>query len=123
MQRVAPNRLLLCYGMVNVVLLSIAITSSGWIAIGALWLTTLFMSIMWPTVFALRVRDLGHLTNLGSSLMIMAIVGGAVFPPLMGYLADIMNDIQLSLIVPMAGFLVVIHYAAWGWRKRPTHAE
>ena len=117
MRRVPPNRLLLSYAVVNLGLLSIAITASGWLAIGALWSTTLFMSIMWPTVFALGVRDLGHLTKLGSSLMIMAIVGGAVFPPIMGYVADVREDIQLALLVPMTGFLMVAWFGAWGWRK------
>ena len=117
MRRVPPNRLLLSYAVINLGLLSIAITASGWVAIGALWLTTLFMSIMWPTVFALGVRDLGHLTKLGSSLMIMAIVGGAVFPPIMGYVADVLEDIQIALLVPMTGFLMVAHFGAWGWRK------
>ena len=116
MQRVAPQRLLLSYAVINIGLLGVAITTSGWLAIWALWLTTLFMSIMWPTVFALGVRDLGHLTKLGSSLMIMAIAGGAVFPPLMGYVADLSGDIQLSLLVPMTGFLMVCYYAAKGWR-------
>lgn len=116
MQRVAPNRLLLCYAIANVLLLGIAMAASGWVAIWALWSTTLFMSIMWPTVFALGVRDLGQLTKLGSSFMIMAIAGGAVFPPVMGYVAD-MSNIQVSLLVPLAGFMMVIHYAIWGWRK------
>ena len=117
MQSVAPNRLLLSYALANIGLLSIAITASGWLAIWSLWLTTLFMSIMWPTVFALGVRDLGHLTKLGSSVMIMAIAGGAVFPPIMGYVADRSDDIQMALLVPMTGFLMVAHYAVWGWRK------
>ena len=80
-------------------------------------MTTLFMSIMWPTVFALGVRDLGPLTKLGSSLMIMAIAGGAVFPPVMGYIADLSGNIQLSLLVPMTGFLMVYYYAVRGWRQ------
>ena len=117
MQWVAPQRLLLGYAVANVGLLGIAITMSGWLAIWALWLTTLFMSIMWPTVFALGVRDLGHLTKLGSSLMIMAIAGGAVFPPIMGYAADLSGSIQLSLLVPMTGFFMVYYYAARGWRQ------
>ena len=91
--------------------------ASGWPAIWALWFTTLFMSIMWPTVFALGVRDLGHLTKLGSSFMIMAIAGGAVFPPIMGYVADLTGDIQVSLLVPMTGFFMVSYYATRGWRK------
>lgn len=115
MQKIAPNRLLLNYAVINILLLCVAILASGWPAIAALWLTTLFMSIMWPTVFALGVRNLGRLTKLGSSLMIMAIAGGAVFPPIMGYMADL-TDIQLSLLVPMLGFLMVVYYALWGWR-------
>ena len=117
MQKVAPNRLLMGYAAVNVCLLGAAIAASGWVAIWMLWATTFFMSIMWPTVFALGVRDMGNLTKMASSLMVMAIAGGAVFPPLMGYVADVTNNIQIALIVPMVGFLVVIHYAAWGWRN------
>ena len=117
MQKVAPNRLLLGYAVVNVCLLCAAIAASGWVAIWMLWATTFFMSIMWPTVFALGVRDMGNLTKIASSLMIMAIAGGAVFPPLMGYVADATNNIQTALIVPMVGFFAVIHYAAWGWRN------
>ena len=98
MQKVAPNRLLLGYAVVNVCLLCAAIAASGWVAIWMLWATTFFMSIMWPTVFALGVRDMGNLTKIASSLMIMAIAGGAVFPPLMGYVADATNNIQTALI-------------------------
>lgn len=119
MQRIAPNHLLLTYAIISIVLLTVAITGSGWVAISSLWLTTLFMSIMWPTIFALGIRNLGPLTKLGSSLMIMAIVGGAIFPPVMGYVADATHDIQVALLVPMTGFLVVCHFALWGWRADP----
>lgn len=115
MQKIAPNKLLLTYTVINIILLTIAILTSGWLAIGSLWLTTLFMSIVWPTVFALGVADLRRLTKLGSSFMIMAIVGGAVFPPIMGYVADMAN-IQIALLIPMIGFFVVCHYAIRGWK-------
>lgn len=115
MQRIAPNKLLVSYAIANILLLIIAMSTSGWTAIWALWLTTFFMSIMWPTVFALGVRELGQLTKLGSSFMIMAIVGGAIFPPIMGYLADASDSIQFSLIVPFFGFLMVLYYAFNGW--------
>lgn len=117
MQRVAPQRLLLSYAVINIGLLCIAVMASGWLAIWSLWLTTLFMSIMWPTVFALGVRDLGPLTKMGSSLMVMAIVGGAVFPPVMGYIADLSGSIHASLLVPMTGFFMVFYHAGWGWNK------
>ncbi|MCG8555376.1 MAG: L-fucose:H+ symporter permease [Proteobacteria bacterium] len=120
MQKIAPNRLLGGYAIANIVLLAVAMAAPGWTAIWALWLTTFFMSIMWPTVFALGVRDLGPLTKLGSSFMIMAIVGGAFFPPIMGYVADLSGDIQTSLVVPMVGFFWVLHYAVRGFRTAKT---
>lgn len=101
-----------------IALLIAAMAASGNIAIGALWFTTLFMSIMWPTVFALGVMNLGSLTKLGSSFMIMAIVGGAIFPPIMGYVADATHSIQTSLLVPMIGILAVLIYGKWGWKAR-----
>ncbi|MCY4269417.1 MAG: L-fucose:H+ symporter permease [Gammaproteobacteria bacterium] len=118
MRRIAPNRMLTGYAAANIALLLVALTASGWTAIGALWLTTFFMSIMWPTIFALGVRNLGPLTKLGSSFMIMAIVGGAIFPPIMGYVADATNDIQLSLLVPLLGFGAVLLFALRGSAAR-----
>ena len=116
MQHFAPNKLLGIYAVINIGLMLVAIVAPGWAAIWALWFTTLFMSIMWPTIFALGVRNLGSLTKIGSSMMIMAIIGGAVFPPVMGYVADATHNIQISLLVPFIGFLAVLHYAIWGWR-------
>lgn len=113
-----PNKLLMIYAIAVLILLAIAMTSAGWVAVGALWLTTFFMSIMWPTVFALGVRELGPLTKFGSSFMIMAIVGGALFPPIMGYMADLSGNIQLSLLVPLTGFIAVLYYSIWGYKIR-----
>ncbi len=119
MRAIAPNKLLMSYAVANILLLAVAMLASGWVAVGALWLTTFFMSVMWPTVFALGVRELGPLAKLGSSFMIMAIVGGALFPPAMGYMADATGSMQISLLVPLAGFLVVLHYSLRGWVIRP----
>ena len=118
MRRVAPSKMLAGYAAATIALLLVALTASGWAAIGALWLTTFFMSIMWPTIFALGVRNLGPLTKLGSSFMIMAIVGGAVFPPIMGYMADVTNDIQLALLIPLIGFGAVLLFALKGSAAR-----
>ena len=117
MSRFRPNQLLSLYAVAAIILVSIAILGSGWTAIWALWATTFFMSIMWPTVFALGVHGLGPLTKLGSSMMIMAIVGGAVFTPIMGALADVTQNIQLSLVVPLTGFFVVLGYGTHGWKQ------
>jgi FHS family L-fucose permease-like MFS transporter len=66
-----------------------------------------FMSIMFPTIFSLTIRDLGPQTKLGSSLVIMGIVGGAVLPPVMGRISDASN-IQLAYIVPGVCFVMIL---------------
>jgi FHS family L-fucose permease-like MFS transporter len=116
MQRWSASKLLTLYALANVVLLIVAMTTSGWAAIGALWLTIFFMSIMFPTIFALGVRNLGPLTKVASSFMIMAIIGGAVFPPLVGVLADATHSLQLALVIPLLGFGAVLAYGLYGHR-------
>ena len=73
----------------------------------ALGLSSFFMSIMFPTIFALGVSGLGSKTKLGSSLLIMAIIGGAVFPPLVGLIGDHLHSLKTGMVVPLASFLVV----------------
>ena len=116
MRWLPAHRLLIVYASAALGLVCTAILSGGWTAIWALWVTTFFMSIMWPTVFALGVDGLGPLTKLGSSLMIMAIVGGALFPPLMGYAADTEFGIQVSLVIPLFGFVAVLLFGLRGWK-------
>ena len=111
MQRIKPERLLALYAATNVILCAVAIGASHGLAIGALMLTSFFMSIMYPTIFALGVQDLGPLTPLGSSFIVMAIIGGAVFPPLMGLIATIMGTTRYAMALPLLCFLAVGIYA------------
>lgn len=106
MQFFEPARLLFVYAMVNILLLALAIFWGGKLAIGCLVGVEFFMSIMFPTIFSLGVRGLGKDTKLASSLLIMAIVGGAILPLLMGRLAD-STSIQTAYLVPLACFGVV----------------
>jgi MFS transporter, FHS family, L-fucose permease len=69
-----------------------------------------FMSIMFPTIFSLSVKNLGAKTKEASSLVIMSIVGGAVFPVIMGQVSDKTN-IQTAYVVPALCFLVVLFFA------------
>ena len=115
-QRWSAPKLLSLYALANLALLVIAMSTSGSVAIGALWLTIFFMSIMFPTIFALGVRNLGSQTKMASSFMIMAIIGGALFPPLVGLVADAMHSLQLALVIPLAGFGVVLAYGLVGHR-------
>lgn len=111
MTRVAPARLLGLYALVNAVLCAVAIGASGQLAIGALVLTSFFMSVMFPTIFAMGIDRLGPLVPLGSSCIIMAIIGGALCPPLMGMIAVATGTMQWGFILPLVCFLVVGLYA------------
>ena len=111
MQRVRPERLLMLYAAANVLLCAVAIGASHELAIGALMLTSFFMSIMYPTIFSLGVQDLGELAPLGSSFIVMAIIGGAVVPPLMGVIATAMGTTHYAMALPLLCFLVVGIYA------------
>jgi len=91
-------------------LLALAVLSHGKIAVYALIGVEFFMSIMFPTIFSLSIRGLGAKTKEGSSLVIMAIAGGAVFPVIMGRLSDASN-IQIAYIVPAVCFVVVLYFA------------
>ncbi|MET0532883.1 MAG: L-fucose:H+ symporter permease [Steroidobacter sp.] len=114
MQRWSPHKLLSLYSFANIVLVLVAIVASGWAAIWALWLTIFFMSIMFPTIFTLGVRDLGPLTKIASSFMIMAIIGGAIVPPLVGHMADVTGSLQIALVIPLVGFVAVLAYGLVG---------
>jgi FHS family L-fucose permease-like MFS transporter len=110
MRFVSPPLLLAIYSILNVILLVVAIVTNGMFPIFALVGVEFFMSIMFPTIFALSIRGLGSKTKIGSSLVIMAIVGGAVFPVIMGRISDL-TTIQTAYIVPALCFLVVFYFA------------
>lgn len=109
MRFVAPPRLLVIYSILVMLLLSFAISTTGITAVYALMAVEFFMSIMFPTIFALSVKDLGAKTKKGSSLVIMAIVGGAVLPVIMGRVSDASN-IQQAYIVPAVCFIAVLYF-------------
>jgi FHS family L-fucose permease-like MFS transporter len=111
MARIQPTVLLGRYALANVVLCAVAAFAPGGIAVGALVLTSFFMSVMFPTIFGLGVSSLGTARPLGSSFIIMAIIGGAIFPPLMGLVAVRAGGIPMALLLPLAGFVVVAAYA------------
>jgi FHS family L-fucose permease-like MFS transporter len=109
--RVAPARLLALYAAINVLLCLIAVAASGWTAVGALWLTSFFMSIMFPTIFALGIEGAGEETNLASSFLIMSIIGGAIIPPLTGLLSERIGGIQHGMLAPALCFSVCLGFA------------
>lgn len=110
MKYISPAKLLLGYGIVNILLLIVAINSEGMFSVYSLVGVEFFMSIMFPTIFSLGIRGLGPKTKEGSSLLIMSIVGGAILPVIQGRVSDVSN-IQFSYIVPCLCFLFIVYFA------------
>ena len=117
MKIVSPNKLLTIYALINIVLCGIVISASSTISVYALMAIFFFESIMFPTIFALGIKDLGHHTKKGSSFIIMSIVGGALMPYVMGLLTD-ERSIAFAYIVPLFCFMVVAWYGWRGYRVR-----
>ena len=116
---VAPQKLLVIYSIANVFLCALAITLDGMTAVLALAATSFFMSVMFPTIFALGIKGLGEHAKIGSSLIVMAIIGGALFPPIMGAIADVTDSIQYAILVPLVCFLVVFEFGRRGYIEKP----
>jgi FHS family L-fucose permease-like MFS transporter len=120
MKYIAPQKLLTSYALLSVALCLVAMFSKGLPTIYALVGICFFMSIMFPTIFSLGIKDLGADTEMASSLIVMSIVGGAVIPRIFGLISDATGNIQLAYIVPLCCFLVVAHFGLKG-SKHTTH--
>jgi MFS transporter, FHS family, L-fucose permease len=104
-------RLLFMFAILDAILCAIAALAGGALGTTALTIASFFMSIMFPTIFAGSIRGLGDLTKIGSSLIVMAIIGGAVLTGVMGKLSDITGQIRLAMLVPLACFIAVAAFA------------
>lgn len=122
MRYIEPGRMLVIFGLIAAALCGLAMVTSGWTAVVALGLTSFFMSIMFPTIFALGIAGLGAQTKLGSSLIIMAIIGGAVFPPIVGMIADQSGSLQFGMAAPLFSFLVVALFGVAAARRAEAAA-
>ncbi|NOW97893.1 L-fucose:H+ symporter permease [Mucilaginibacter sp. SG564] len=108
--------LLAIYAGINIFLCVIAILNHGMITVYAVIGICFFMSIMFPTIFALGIKDLKADTEFGSSLIIMSIVGGAVLPRVFGYISDVTGNIQFGYVVPLLCFHIVAYFGIKGHR-------
>lgn len=120
MRYVEPHLLMGLYSLVNVALLVIAVEFPGWIGLWAIFATSFFMSVMYPTIFALGIRGLDRNTKIGGSLIVMAIVGGAVLTPVMGLVSESTKSIAIAYSVPLLCYVGVALYSFFGSGIRRT---
>jgi MFS transporter, FHS family, L-fucose permease len=114
---VAPAKLLTLCALASIFLSAVAIFTKGELVVYALGAMGFFMSIMFPTIFSLGITGLKEETKSASSLIVMAIIGGAIFPVIMGGIIDASGDnIQIGYIVPMLCFFVIAYYGWKGYR-------
>ncbi len=114
MKYIKPAKLLTLYSVINIVLLIVAIFIKGEIAVYAVMATPFFMSIMFPTIFALGIKDLGEESKIASSFIVMSIVGGAFFPLFMGLISDATGSMQYAYVVPLICFIVTLYFGVKG---------
>jgi FHS family L-fucose permease-like MFS transporter len=112
MKYIDSARLLLTYALICTALSGIAMFAGGIVSLAAVIGIAFFMSIMFPTIFALGIRDAGADTEMGSSLIIMSIVGGAVLPLWFGFISDASHNLQYGYAAPLLCFAVI----AWSAR-------
>ncbi|RRA47531.1 sugar MFS transporter [Acidipila sp. EB88] len=122
MQRIAPSKVLAVCGVGAAVLVLCSLLGTGYFAVATFLAIGIFNSIMFPTIFTLGVAELGPLTSRGSGLLVQAIVGGALFPVIMGFLADRIG-IHHALVLPFLCYLFVIFYGLRGYRIAPSEAH
>jgi FHS family L-fucose permease-like MFS transporter len=120
MKRIAPPRLLSVFALGSLIAVTVALIGSGIVPVWAVVAIGFFHSIMFPTIFALSIKDLGPLTQRGSSLLVMSIIGGAVIPAIMGRISDA-SSIQTAFIVPLLCYLYILYFGMRGYR--PVRVE
>ena len=122
MRFVAPNRLMGIYSILNIALVSVAVGKPGWIGLWCIFFTSFFMSLMFPTIFALGLKGLGPNTKIGGSLIVMAIIGGAVLTPAMGLISVRLHSVALAYSVPLVAYIIIAFYSFYGAKRRALDA-
>lgn len=117
LQFISSHKLLSIYAAIAVLLSMVAIFGNGAYVVYALGAIGFFMSIMFPTIFALGIEGIGDDTKPGSSWLIMSIVGGAILPYAMGTLIDLNNDnIQIGYSIPLVCYLIILYFGLRGYK-------
>ncbi|EAW8701661.1 L-fucose:H+ symporter permease [Salmonella enterica] len=109
--RFAPHKVLAAYALLAMLLCLISAFSGGHIGLLALTLCSAFMSIQYPTIFSLGIKNLGQDTKYGSSFIVMTIIGGGIVTPVMGFVSDAAGNIPTAELVPALCFAVIFIFA------------
>jgi FHS family L-fucose permease-like MFS transporter len=118
MKFIEPRNLMGIYAIINMLLVGIGILHPGWVGLWAIFLTSFFMSLMFPTIFALGIKELGPHTKIGGSMIVMAIIGGAFFTPIMGLIFDATKSMAMAMTVPLFCYAFITYYAFVGSKVR-----
>ena len=118
MRFIAPNRLMGTYSVINIGLAAVSVFNPSWAGVWCLFLTSFFMSLMFPTIFALGLKGLGPNTKIAGSMIVMAIVGGALLPLLMGLISDRFHSVAISYSVPLVAYILIAYYSFRGAKPR-----
>ena len=111
MKYIKPGKLMGIYAIMNILLISVAVTFPGWAGVWSIFLSSFFMSLMFPTIFALGIKGLGINTKIAGSIIVMAKIGGGVFTPLMGLIAA--KSMAHAMLIPLGCYCVITLYAFW----------
>lgn len=114
MKKVEPKKLMGFYSIMNILLVSVSIAFPGFVGVWTLIVSSFFMSLMFPTIFALGIKGLGPNTKIGGSMIIMAIIGGAVWTPIMGLISDKTHSMALAMFVPVLSYIFITYYSFFG---------
>jgi FHS family L-fucose permease-like MFS transporter len=115
LRKAAAHSMLGLYGLVNTFVCLLIFLKLGWLSVACVFVSYFFMSIMFPTIFALGIHGLGVRSKKASAFIVMAILGGAILPKAMGFIAD-KTDLSRGFIMPMICFAVVAYYG-FKWPK------
>ncbi|TMI93963.1 MAG: L-fucose:H+ symporter permease [Bacteroidetes bacterium] len=123
MRYIKPTKLLSLYAFINILLLTIGVTTKGSVAVYAVMAAPFFMSIMFPTIFALGIKELGEETKLASAFLVMSIIGGGLAPVAMGFISDKTGSMQIAYVVPLFCFFFVLYYGLRGYKIRSLQQQ
>ena len=110
MKHISPVKLMYAYGSANILLVLVSLFFTNAIGLRCLLATSFFMSIMYPTLFSLSVKGLGEQQEVGSSILVMSILGGAVVTPLMGYIMD-KTEVSYAMCIPLIAYICITKYS------------